>query len=402
MSTYTGNNQQLQYNAETGTWSLVNIAQNFVDTSTFSTLDPKFEYINTDDSDDDTTVDPCPLGYILQDGTCVVDPDYVPPTQASSGGGGGQPTPTPKQQSDYDLGREALESFSALKDKIDFGSYDPKTKTVKLKDPENKNMADSLITLFSPGAVIAGALFDFKDKADLSAVEYGGVKAYSEDEKGEGSINLEVLYNNLQTTVLNPNVPEGNLLAGTPSYNGTDDTNGFYKTFFTSWELPKEQRSFFGAPNINDIFEATLKARKASDDLLTQPTADLILQNTKDSSSDSALPNQDILDDIDNAIEDSEGDSGSDSGPGSPGYVAPSTGSTGAPGRNYATGKGSAEDNRKSRQEQNQQFSEASQKAAAARAASQKQKQNRGSMGSGRAFGGGSRKGTGGGAPGYN
>ena len=285
MSTYTGNNQQLQYNAETGTWSLVNIAQNFVDTSTFSTLDPKFEYINTDDSDDDTTVDPCPLGYILQDGTCVVDPDYVPPTQASSGGGGGQPTPTPKQQSDYDLGREALESFSALKDKIDFGSYDPKTKTVKLKDPENKNMVDSLITLFSPGAVIAGALFDFKDKADLSAVEYGGVKAYSEDEKGEGSINLEVLYNNLQTTVLNPNVPEGNLLAGTPSYNGTDDTNGFYKTFFTSWELPKEQRSFFGAPNINDIFEATLKARKASDDLLTQPTPDLILQNIKDSSS---------------------------------------------------------------------------------------------------------------------
>ena len=284
MSTYTGNNQQLQYNAETGTWSLTNIAQNFVDTSTFSTLDPKFEYVNTDDSDDDTTVDPCPIGYILKDGTCVVDPDYVPPTQASGDGGGGQPTPTPKQQSEYDLNREALESFSALvdKDKIDFDSYDPKTKTVKLKDPENKNMVESLVTLFSPGTVIADAVFDAKDKADLGAVEYGGVKAYSENEKGEGSINLEVLYNNLQTKVLNPGVPEGNLLVGTPSYNGTDDTNGFYKTFFTSFEIPKEQRKFFGATNINDIFEASLKARKASDDLLTKPTADI-----KDSSSSS-------------------------------------------------------------------------------------------------------------------
>ena len=401
MSTYTGNNQQLQYNAETGTWSLTNIAQNFVDTSTFSTLDPKFEYANIDTSDDDTTVDPCPIGYMLKDGTCVVDPDYVPPTQASSDGSGGQPTPTitPKQQSTYDLNREALESFSALvdKDKIDFDSYDPKTKTVKLKDPENKDILESVITLFSPGVVIANAVFDAKDKADLSAVEFGGVKAYSENEKGDGFINLEVLHNNLQTKVLNPGVPEGNLLVGTPSYNGTDDTNGFYKTFFTSFEIPKEQRKFFGATNINDIFEASLKARKASDDLLTKPTADI-----KDSSSGSALPNQDVLDDIDDAVEDSGGDSGSDSGPGSPGYVAPGTGSTGAPGRDYRSGATEnyfqIRDNRKNRQEQNRQFSEASQKAAAARAASQKQKAKRGTMGSGGAFPGQ----KGGGAPGYN
>ena len=123
MSTYTGSNQQLQYDATTGTWSLANVAQNFIDTSTFSTADPKFEYATPDDSDDDSTIDPCPLGYMLQDGACVIDPNYVPPSQVSSGGGGGgggQPTPTPRQQSDYDLGREALESFSALKDKIDF------------------------------------------------------------------------------------------------------------------------------------------------------------------------------------------------------------------------------------------------------------------------------------------
>lgn len=266
MSTYTGSNQQLQYDATTGTWSLANVAQNFIDTSTFSTADPKFEYATPDDSDDDPTIDPCPLGYMLQDGACVIDPNYVPPSQVSSGGGGGggQPTPTPRQQSDYDLGREALESFSALKDKIDFESYDPKTKTVGLKEPENKNLLETVFTLFSPGTAIMNAVFDAKDKADLSAIQFGGVKAYSENEEGEGVINLEVLHNFTQTKVLNPDVPEGNLLAGTPSYEGTDDTDGFYKTFFTSFEIPKEQRKFFGASSIEDIYAATEKARKAT------------------------------------------------------------------------------------------------------------------------------------------
>jgi len=379
MSTYTGSNQQLQYDATTGTWSLANVAQNFVDISTFSTADPKFKYVTADDSNDDnTTVDPCPLGYILKDGACVVDPNYVPPPQASSGRGGGQPTPTPRQQSEYDLNREALESFSALKDKIDFDSYDPKTKTVKLKNPENKNLLETVLQLTSPGIMIANVIFDAKDKADLSAVEFGGVKAYSENEKGEGAINLEVLYNNLQTTVLNPNVPEGNILAGTPSYYGTDDTNGFYKTFFTSFEIPKEQRKFFGAPSIQDIFTAAENARDASDKLLIKPTSD-----AKDSS-------QDILDDIDDAIENKD----SDSGPGSPGYVAPGTGSTGAPGRNYES---DAEANRKRRQQNNKQFTEASQKAATARQKTIKERTKRGTMGSGGAFPGQ----KGGGAPGY-
>jgi len=289
MSTYTGSNQQLQYDATTGTWSLANVAQNFIDTSTFSTADPKFEYATADDSDDDPTIDPCPLGYILVKDSggnekCEVDPNYVPTSQVSSsgGGGGGQPTPTPRQQSDYDLGREALESFSALKDKIDFESYDPKTKTVGLKEPENKNLLETVFTLFSPGTAIMNAVFDAKDKSDLGAIQFGGVKAYSENEEGEGVINLEVLHNFTQTKVLNPNVFEGTLLAGTPSYEGTDDTDGFYKTFFTSFEIPKEQRKFFGASSIEDIFAATEKARKAtgmfpksSDEGYEEPRSDI-------------------------------------------------------------------------------------------------------------------------------
>ena len=247
MSTYTGSNQQLQYDATTGTWSLANVAQNFIDTSTFSTADPKFEYATPDDSDDDTTIDPCPLGYILVKDSggnekCEVDPNYVPTSQVSSGGGGGggQPTPTPRQQSDYDLGREALESFSALKDKIDFESYDTKTKTVGLKEPENKNIVETIFTLFSPGTVIMNAVFDAKDKSDLGA-------AYSKNEEGEERINLQILYNDTQTKVLNPSVHEGTLYAGTPFFDNSDDINGFYKKYFTKLYIPPEQRKLFGA-----------------------------------------------------------------------------------------------------------------------------------------------------------
>ena len=302
MSTYTGSNQQLQYDATTGTWSLANVAQNFIDTSTFSTADPKFEYATPDDSDDDPTIDPCPLGYMLQDGACVIDPNYVPPSQVSSGGGGGggQPTPTPRQQSDYDLGREALESFSALKDKIDFESYDPKTKTVGLKEPENKNLLETVFTLFSPGTAIMNAVFDAKDKADLGAIQFGGVKAYSENEEGEGVINLEVLHNFTQTKVLNPDVPEGNLLAGTPSYEGTDDTDGFYKTFFTSFEIPKKQRKFFGASSIEDIYAASEKAReatgmfpKSSDEGYEGPRSDIKYTTSGPDDSNDNLPVKD-------------------------------------------------------------------------------------------------------------
>ena len=385
MSTYTGSNQQLQYDATTGTWSLANVAQNFIDTSTFSTADPKFEYATPDDSDDDPTIDPCPLGYILVKDSggnekCEVDPNYVPTSQVSSsgGGGGGQPTPTPRQQSDYDLGREALESFSALKDKIDFESYDPKTKTVGLKEPENKNLLETVFTLFSPGTAIMNAVFDAKDKSDLGAIQFGGVKAYSENEEGEGVINLEVLHNFTQTKVLNPNVFEGTLLAGTPSYEGTDDTDGFYKTFFTSFEIPKEQRKFFGASSIEDIFAATEKARIASEGLLKKPTSGIPTLRDK-----AREEKEDTLSDLDNLMEKSQSKD------------------SGATGEKPRLGKDVDEDKRGGDGKTRNKFtadtsSFSSQTAAKARANTQKEKEKRGTMGSSGSFGG-----KGGGAPGY-
>jgi len=375
MSTYTGSNQQLQYDATTGTWSLANVAQNFVDTSTFSTADPKFEYATADDSDDDTTIDPCPLGYMLQDGACVIDPNYVPPSQVSSGGGGGgggQTTPTPRQQSDYDLGREALESFSALKDKIDFESYDTKTKTVGLKEPENKGILETIFTLFSPGIAIMDAVFDAKDKSDLGA-------AYSKNEEGEERINLQILYNDTQTKVLNPGVFEGTLLAGTPFFDNSDDIKGFYKKYFTELYIPPEQRKFFGASSIEDIFAATEKARIASEGLLKKPTSGIPTLRDK-----ATEEKEDTLSDLDNLMEKSQSKD------------------SGATGEKPRLGKDNVdEDKRGGDGKTRNKFtadtsSFSSQTAAKARANTQKEKEKRGTMGSSGSFGG-----KGGGAPGY-
>ena len=42
-TTYNGTNIGLEYDAAAGTWGFKNIAQDFVDTNTFSTADPSFE-----------------------------------------------------------------------------------------------------------------------------------------------------------------------------------------------------------------------------------------------------------------------------------------------------------------------------------------------------------------------
>ena len=68
---------QLQYDPETQQWSYVNVAQTFIDTSTFSTSDPQFQYgsdnqDDQDDQDDQNNGDPCPAGYrlvVLEDGS---------------------------------------------------------------------------------------------------------------------------------------------------------------------------------------------------------------------------------------------------------------------------------------------------------------------------------------------
>jgi len=94
---YKGNNIGLNYDATTATWSFTNEPNDFIDTSAFSTKDPKFEYVppkSEDKKDDD--FNPCPPGYIYNSSLkqCVPDPNYQNPF-AQGNRGAGQPDQPP-------------------------------------------------------------------------------------------------------------------------------------------------------------------------------------------------------------------------------------------------------------------------------------------------------------------
>ena len=67
-----------------GNWVFTNPTQEFIDTDSFPTADPEFQYAptETDDTEDDQEEDfsPCPAGYIYDDALkqCVPDPNAQP------------------------------------------------------------------------------------------------------------------------------------------------------------------------------------------------------------------------------------------------------------------------------------------------------------------------------------
>ena len=74
---YKGNNIGLNYDAVNATWSFTNEPNDFIDTSAFSTKDPKFDYVPPQNTTpDDTDDDPWPAGYIYDKTLkqCVPDP----------------------------------------------------------------------------------------------------------------------------------------------------------------------------------------------------------------------------------------------------------------------------------------------------------------------------------------
>ena len=437
---YSGNNMQLQYNADTQEWSYVNVPQTFIDTSTFSSTDPQFQYgsdDSSDDSDDDTSPT-CPAGYqevILPDGSSTCERIEAQGDLSDDK----SDTPELPKPNPYEDNKESIESFFELKNegKIDFNTYNPKNNLVEYTSNPNESVAGQVFNAFVP---FASGISYIENAMDEGELKKAGMLVEGED--GKQFINLRVVHDVMKTKVMNPGVPEGNVLANTPGYFGLDDTNNYYKDYLENMNIKKEDMKIFGSTDVGIIFDEMMKSEnkfkptkltnqgfetfgssyffngKRLDQAevnrliqsgITNPN-DIVNEIKKDekkyieSQADKDSADQNILDDIDDAVEDSGGDSGSDSGPGSPGYVAPGTGSTGAPGRNYGS---DAEANRRRRQEQNQQFTSYGQKQArerqqAANKAKKENKQNRGSMGSGQAFGGGSRKGTGGGAPGYN
>ena len=90
-TTYKGNTIGIGYNANTATWEVQNIPQDFIDLNAFSTPDPVFSTAPTTPTTPTTPEpepDPCPPGYIYDESLkqCVPDPNYQNPFIQQGGG----------------------------------------------------------------------------------------------------------------------------------------------------------------------------------------------------------------------------------------------------------------------------------------------------------------------------
>lgn len=251
---------QLQYDPETQQWSYVNVAQTFIDTSTFSTSDPQFQYGNNNeqdsDEDEDPISNPCPPGYelvTLTDGSQTCRLVEAPAQQDS----GGSDTPEPPKRDPFKDNKESIESFFELKNegKIDFNTYNPKTNLVEYNRNPNETTLGQLAKAFVPGI---GAIEAIDNVIDESELRRAGMLVKGED--GKDYINLRSVHDVMKTKVMNPGVPEGNVLANTPGYFGLEDTNNYYKNYLENMNIKKEDMKVFGSTDVGIIFDEMMKS----------------------------------------------------------------------------------------------------------------------------------------------
>ena len=254
---------ELRYDPVAEQWSYVNVPQNFIDTNSFTSNDPQFKYGNTsdqDNQDDQDDADPCPPGFrqvTLNDGTKVCMQIEEPIQQDRGGDNTPEPPKTDPLQQSFRENKEAIESFFELKNegKIDFNTYDPKTNLVEYNRNPNETTLGQLAKAFIPG--VAG--IEFIDNA-MDEAELKKAGMLITDENGKQFIDLKTSYEVLVTKVMNPGVPEGNVLANTPGYYGLEDNNNFYKNIFNDMTVKKEDMKVLGSTDVGILSDELIKA----------------------------------------------------------------------------------------------------------------------------------------------
>ena len=253
---------QLQYDPETQQWSYVNVAQTFIDTATFSSTDPQFQYGSNnqqdDDQEDDADADPCPPGYrlvTLSDGSVTCE--MIEPVQQDRGGddeGPEPPRPDPLQQS-FRENKESIESFFELKNegKIDFNTYDPKTNLVEYNSDANQTTTGIIF-----GGLTGNLINSIDNAMDEAELKRAGMLI--EKENGGKFIDLRAVHDVMKTKVMNPGVPEGNVLANTPGYYGLEDSNNYYKDVLENMNIKEEDIKIFGSTKVGIISDELVKS----------------------------------------------------------------------------------------------------------------------------------------------
>ena len=255
---------ELKYDPVSQQWSFVNTPQNFIDTSSFKSTDPQFKYGSSNqqnnDEDEDPISNPCPPGYelvTLADGsqTCRL----IAPIQQDRGGddeGPEPPRPDPLQQS-FRENKEAIESFFELKNegKIDFNTYNAKTNLVEYTSNPNESVAGQVFNAFVP---FASGISYIENAMDEGELRRAGMLV--KDENGKQFINLRVVHDVMKTKVMNPGVPEGNVLANTPGYYGLEDSNNYYKDVLENMNIKEEDIKIFGSTKVGIISDELVKS----------------------------------------------------------------------------------------------------------------------------------------------
>ena len=251
---------ELRYDPVSQQWSFVNTPQNFIDTSSFKSTDPQFKYGSSNqqnnDEDEDPISNPCPPGYelvTLADGsqTCRL----IEPVQQDRGGD--DKGPKPPKRDPYEDNKESIESFFELKNegKIDFNTYNAKTNLVEYTSNPNESVAGQVFNAFVP---FASGIAYIENAMDEGELRRAGMLV--KDENGKQFINLRVVHDVMKTKVMNPGVPEGNVLANTPGYFGLEDTNNYYKNYLENMNIKEEDMRIFGSTNVGTIFDEMMKS----------------------------------------------------------------------------------------------------------------------------------------------
>jgi hypothetical protein len=259
-SQYSGNNMELRYDPVAEQWSYVNVPQNFIDTNSFTSNDPQFKYGNTsdqDNQDDQDDADPCPPGFrqvTLNDGTKVCMQIEEPIQQDR---GGDDEGPEPPRPDPFEQNKEAIESFFELKNegKIDFNTYNAKTNLVEYTSNPNESVAGQVFNAFVP---FASGIAYIENAMDEGELRRAGMLV--KDENGKQFINLRVVHDVMKTKVMNPGVPEGNVLANTPGYYGLEDSNNYYKDVLENMNIKEEDMTMFGSTKVGIISDELVKS----------------------------------------------------------------------------------------------------------------------------------------------
>ena len=193
---YKGNNMQLTFDGTS--WSIGNIAQNFIDPNTFSSPDPVFPTVPETPETDTTTpeTDPCPPGYIYDNTLkqCVPDPNYVPSwlqQQRQNEGGGDNnfsdtnKIPSNEQKEEWIANKDAKSYIDNLKER-GFVKTGDDGKLYFKKDNLGSALAGAALSRFGLGGEVGAKTNKIiQDLQRMGAIDSSNIVAVGTDENGE-------------------------------------------------------------------------------------------------------------------------------------------------------------------------------------------------------------------------